>query len=110
MLKDQLWPNFYWQDIKDRWALIFFFKDTATPQIYTLSLHDALPISPIGPPGGCSRWRRRWPGSTGTTSRTATARGLTTCSPGPACCLRDRTCGAGWPPWTRPQEIGGAHV
>ena len=25
--------------------LIFFFNDTATPEIYTLSLHDALPIS-----------------------------------------------------------------
>src|SRR5436309_15138927 len=24
----------------------FFFHDTATPEIYTLSLHDALPISP----------------------------------------------------------------
>src|SRR6266404_9950345 len=24
----------------------FFFNDTATPEIYTLSLHDALPISP----------------------------------------------------------------
>src|SRR5687768_18575921 len=24
---------------------IFFFNDTATPEIYTLSLHDALPIS-----------------------------------------------------------------
>ena len=24
--------------------LIFFFHDTATPEIYTLSLHDALPI------------------------------------------------------------------
>src|SRR5436309_5893878 len=23
---------------------LFFFKDTATPEIYTLSLHDALPI------------------------------------------------------------------
>src|SRR5215510_16230282 len=29
----------------------FFFNDTATTEIYTLSLHDALPISP-----------RRWPG------------------------------------------------
>src|SRR5258705_3556091 len=28
----------------------FFFNDTATTEIYTLSLHDALPISP---------WRRR---------------------------------------------------
>src|SRR2546422_11012782 len=27
--------------------LFFFFNDTATTEIYTLSLHDALPISPI---------------------------------------------------------------
>src|SRR5688572_32077386 len=26
-------------------SFIFFFNDTPTPQIYTLSLHDALPIS-----------------------------------------------------------------
>src|SRR2546425_12053764 len=26
----------------------FFFNDTATTEIYTLSLHDALPISPKG--------------------------------------------------------------
>src|SRR2546429_6427917 len=25
--------------------MFFFFNDTATPEIYTLSLHDALPIS-----------------------------------------------------------------
>src|SRR3712207_8618054 len=34
---------------------IFFFNDTATTEIYTLSLHDALPISgatPQGPDGG----------------------------------------------------------
>src|SRR5271170_8478794 len=33
----------------------FFFNDTATTEIYTLSLHDALPISkrwPTGPPPG----------------------------------------------------------
>src|SRR5256885_11311713 len=29
-------------------ALFFFFNDTATTEIYTLSLHDALPISPDG--------------------------------------------------------------
>src|SRR5256885_9564265 len=29
--------------------LIFFFNDTATTEIYTLSLHDALPISPTHP-------------------------------------------------------------
>src|SRR2546427_12595497 len=30
------------------WAIFFFFffNDTATTEIYTLSLHDALPISP----------------------------------------------------------------
>src|SRR3712207_6970478 len=27
-----------------RWTLLFFFNDTATTEIYTLSLHDALPI------------------------------------------------------------------
>src|SRR2546430_14953498 len=27
-------------------AIFFFFNDTATTEIYTLSLHDALPISP----------------------------------------------------------------
>src|SRR5260221_5705447 len=30
----------------------FFFNDTATTEIYTLSLHDALPISPS--------WRAAW--------------------------------------------------
>src|SRR2546422_11631506 len=33
-----------------RLSLFFFFKDTATTEIYTLSLHDALPI-----------WARRLP-------------------------------------------------
>src|SRR5258708_33114188 len=28
-----------------RSSLVFFFNDTATTEIYTLSLHDALPIS-----------------------------------------------------------------
>src|SRR2546422_11416843 len=27
------------------WLFVFFFNDTATTEIYTLSLHDALPIS-----------------------------------------------------------------
>src|SRR3712207_6946711 len=27
--------------------MIFFFNDTATTEIYTLSLHDALPIFPV---------------------------------------------------------------
>src|SRR2546426_10512357 len=51
-------------------SLFFFFNDTATTEIYTLSLHDALPISSRDPPrtlrgpchggaaGGEGRWRR----------------------------------------------------
>src|SRR2546430_7986356 len=31
-------------------ATLFFFNDTATTEIYTLSLHDALPISPFTSP------------------------------------------------------------
>src|SRR5260370_36594295 len=44
----------------------FFFNDTATTEIYTLSLHDALPISGwhrgsnrLRPLSSCSRWPRR---------------------------------------------------
>src|SRR5471030_3369661 len=34
----------------DFFFFFFFFNDTATTEIYTLSLHDALPISPAPPP------------------------------------------------------------
>src|SRR5262249_62040030 len=37
----------------------FFFNDTPTPEIYTLSLHDALPISPCPISPGCQWWRGR---------------------------------------------------
>src|SRR5687767_15414593 len=37
--------------------MFFFFNDTATTEIYTLSLHDALPISRIH--GGRRRKKRR---------------------------------------------------
>src|SRR2546430_4103483 len=38
---------------------VFFFNDTATTEIYTLSLHDALPISPTStaPPPGATAVR-----------------------------------------------------
>src|SRR3712207_8464078 len=32
--------------IRLQWMCFFFFNDTATTEIYTLSLHDALPIYP----------------------------------------------------------------
>src|SRR5258705_3165848 len=48
-------------------ARIFFFNDTATTEIYTLSLHDALPISRTSVVRSCAsspapktiRWSRR---------------------------------------------------
>src|SRR2546430_14451662 len=39
--------------------MFFFFNDTATTEIYTLSLHDALPISPlfaVESPAGVAAW------------------------------------------------------
>src|SRR5260370_15977584 len=39
-----------------RCRTFFFFNDTATTEIYTLSLHDALPISTLGNP-----LKRRFP-------------------------------------------------
>src|SRR3712207_6875443 len=41
-------------------VMFFFFNDTATTEIYTLSLHDALPISRPSKP------RSRWRGATTT--------------------------------------------
>src|SRR3712207_9072310 len=42
----------------DMSVFLFFFNDTATTEIYTLSLHDALPIS-SGKPGQRPRRRHR---------------------------------------------------
>src|SRR5256885_15360998 len=36
-------------------GVFFFFNDTATTEIYTLSLHDALPISDM-----IRNWRQDW--------------------------------------------------
>src|SRR5256885_13266413 len=44
-------------------SFLFFFNDTATTEIYTLSLHDALPIfrrrDGTSHPCSASRWRAR---------------------------------------------------
>src|SRR3712207_5997082 len=47
--------------VRDCYRDDFFFNDTATTEIYTLSLHDALPISPrpLGRSGGRHRPRDR---------------------------------------------------
>src|SRR3989442_11681837 len=43
-------------------SVFFFFNDTATTEIYTLSLHDALPISILIATPGCRRVRLAIPG------------------------------------------------
>src|SRR6266513_5898586 len=42
----------------DFFFFVFFFNDTATTEIYTLSLHDALPISPRN--SGTRPWLNNW--------------------------------------------------
>src|SRR2546430_8650831 len=42
-------------------CVFFFFNDTATTEIYTLSLHDALPISAQTPHLGAAADRERLP-------------------------------------------------
>src|ERR1039458_3488553 len=49
--------------ILDRFVVLFFFNDTPTTEIYTLSLHDALPI--------CCSGRRSWPRSRTSTLATS---------------------------------------
>src|SRR5256885_17225549 len=55
-------------------SFFFFFNDTATTEIYTLSLHDALPISHAG--GSPAFAASLFPGLEGTAARCcATGRG-----------------------------------
>src|SRR2546430_17240740 len=42
-------------------SLFFFFNDTATTEIYTLSLHDALPILDVRFPGRAESDQREGP-------------------------------------------------
>src|ERR1051325_6160261 len=43
--------------------VLFFFNDTATTEIYTLSLHDALPILPSGSIVRFKQRKRDWYGA-----------------------------------------------
>src|SRR5207253_11087291 len=60
-------------------VLFFFFNGTATTELYTLSLHDALPISSCSPGCGQSRdaaarsWKRRWSSAISSSTRNAVA-------------------------------------
>src|SRR5258707_7262583 len=56
-------------------VFFFFFNDTATTEIYTLSLHDALPISPgSARPLETSRVALGWSGATSVTVPSTSAR------------------------------------
>src|SRR3712207_9287000 len=53
-------------------GLFFIFNDTATTEIYTLSLHDALPISAPTTPRWCSTTTTPPPGTRGSPPRATT--------------------------------------
>src|SRR2546427_4957755 len=68
----------------------FFFNDTATTEIYTLSLHDALPICPANPAGTStdrSAHRSATAGGRATAARRRDARSGTVHR---SCAARDR--------------------
>src|SRR3712207_9536183 len=72
-------------------CMFFFFNDTATTEIYTLSLHDALPISPAGRSARSVGSSPRWPAR-----------------PAPACARTSR--GGTGHGWTRPQARSEEHT
>src|SRR5215212_10202650 len=79
----------------------FFFNDTATTEIYTLSLHDALPISPASPPPapGRSSAAPNAPTATSATVKAVASAGRPTVPPaatGPADPTNQRS--GGWLP------------
>src|SRR3712207_8716577 len=76
----------------------FFFNDTATTEIYTLSLHDALPISQ---PQGLSAAARRAPASA---ARTAARSTSPRCRAPPDSPCWARRPWPGWPPPTSRSE------
>src|SRR2546430_10450715 len=66
--------------------MLFFFNDTATTEIYTLSLHDALPISSKPPsPPVC-----RSPSSSTCPATWWTSAWKLRPAANPSCCRRDR--------------------
>src|SRR3712207_9507296 len=60
------------------YCLFFFFNDTATTEIYTLSLHDALPISARVTRGRSWRGSRISSSTCSSRARTASARARST--------------------------------
>src|SRR5687768_18350270 len=70
-------------------SALFLFTDTATTEIYTLSLHDALPISSVSSSARASRAERATSNpqganssTSGSAARTASMSTCTECAPG----------------------------
>src|SRR3712207_7235497 len=64
--------------------VFFFFNDTATTEIYTLSLHDALPISPAASRAAGRRRTARGasvPGAAGAPGRRSSCKVPLACAP-----------------------------
>src|SRR6266480_7797735 len=78
-------PFLLWFQQHRQLTASFFFNDTAPTEIYTLSLHDALPIcpTPMSSPSGClDCWEccsTRWAGAS--SDRAAHRRGAARCAP-----------------------------
>src|SRR5687768_18569303 len=71
-------PSFTtWRAARFLSVLCFFFHDTATTEIYTLSLHDALPICSSGLTEEPPSEKKSWPSA-------SSLRSSSTCSPGSA--------------------------
>src|SRR3712207_8734190 len=76
------------QDVCD----FFFFNDTATTEIYTLSLHDALPISPRAASARARPSMARLPRSAASSATTPGGRSMATSSaPATACRSEEHT-------------------
>src|SRR6267378_4528149 len=56
-------PDSFRVSFNSRILFLFFFNDTATTEIYTLSLHDALPIPHISTRAPCRGGPATWPAS-----------------------------------------------
>src|SRR2546427_7648826 len=99
--------------MSDAFLLFFFFNDTATTEIYTLSLHDALPISRGSPGRGRASHRapgaRRFSGRRTALRRVARApRAPRGAGPRAHARHRDITSGPGSLPGSRPARRGAA--
>src|SRR3989442_5458478 len=87
-----------------RYSCFFFFNDTATTEIYTLSLHDALPISPSRPITNISSATSRSCRATGTTTFWTRRRRTRSRWSRRHCAPSVRTSSGCWRTWTSPRS------